>query len=163
MIKSNHYKERSTSFPAKDLSIIQKLITSYKLWHDFLSYFPKTSRYTLGEKIDLLFVEIIELSLIAINLYKDQKLSYIQKAIIKLDLLKFFLQIAWEIKVLDNKKFILLSERLHEIGKMLGGWCRQLREGNSLSNRKNEVNCGEPRTGNLHASRSRSNSSSDPA
>lgn len=57
---------------------------------------------------------------------KNQKLPYVQKAIIKLDLLKFFLQVAWEIKALDNKKFILLSEKLNEIGKMLGGWNRQL-------------------------------------
>jgi len=48
-------------------------------------------------------------------------------ASVKLDLLKFFLQIAWEIKSLDNKKYILLSERLNEIGKMLGGWIKALK------------------------------------
>lgn len=53
-----------------------------------------------------------------------------QKAVTKLDLLKFFLHIAWEIKALDNKKFILLSEKLNEIGKMLGGWFRQLNNEN---------------------------------
>ncbi|MEK7134943.1 MAG: four helix bundle protein [Patescibacteria group bacterium] len=51
----------------------------------------------------------------------------------KLDLLKFFLQISWEVKVLDNKKFILLSEKLNEIGKMIGGWLRQLTKENSAN------------------------------
>jgi hypothetical protein len=73
-----------------------------------------------------LFIETTELIFIASNLYKSQKLPYVQKAVTKLDLLKFFLQIAWEIKALDNKKFILLSEKLNEVGKMLGGWYRQL-------------------------------------
>jgi len=41
--------------------------------------------------------------------------------------------IAWEIKTLDNKKFIILSEKFNEIGKMLGGWCRQLNRENPAS------------------------------
>jgi len=42
-------------------------------------------------------------------------------------LLKFFLRISWEIKAVDNKKYIALSERLDETGKMLGGWISQLK------------------------------------
>ena len=93
--------------------MIQKLVSTYKLWHNFLPHLPKTSRYTLGEKNDSFFIETIELIFIAGNLYKNQKIPYIQKGITKLDLLKFFLQIAWETKSLDNKKFILLSEKLN--------------------------------------------------
>lgn len=43
-----------------------------------------------------------------------------------MDLLKFFLQIAWELKALDNKKYLALSAPLIEVGKMLGGWRKQL-------------------------------------
>jgi len=39
----------------------------------------------------------------------------------------------WEIKALDNKKFILLSEKLNEIGKMLGGWSKQVTKENSVN------------------------------
>jgi len=91
-----------------------------------LPHFPKTSRYTLGSKIDFLFVEIVELSVTASYLNRNRKFPYVQKAVLKLDLLKFFLQVSWEIKALDNKKFIVLSEKLDEIGKMLGGWLKQL-------------------------------------
>ena len=71
-------------------------------------------------------MEIIEYIFIASHLPKNQKLPYLQKASAKLDLLKFFLQISWEIKSLDNKKYIILFEHLDEIGRMLGGWQRQL-------------------------------------
>ena len=71
-------------------------------------------------------MEIAELIFTASRLNKNLKIPYIQKAVSKLDLLKFFLQISWEIKSLDNKKYIILSEHLEEIGKMLGGWQRQL-------------------------------------
>ena len=108
------------------MPIIQRLISVYKLWYEYLPHFHKTSRYTLGKKIDFLFIEAAELMFIAGHLEKSQKLPYVQKAIGKLDTLKFFLQISWEIQMLDNKKYIVLSKPLDEIGRMLGGWLRQL-------------------------------------
>ena len=96
----------------------------YKLWHEFLPHFPKTLLYTLGFKIDSYFLEILENIFIASYLNKERKPPYLQKAAAKLDLLKFFLQISWEIKALNTKKYIAFSEQLNDIGKMLGGWIR---------------------------------------
>ena len=107
------------------MPIIQRFISVYKLWDEFKNHFPKKSRYAIGTKIDSLFLDTIEFLFIASYLGKEQKLPILQKAGGKLDLLKFFLQISWELKVLDNKKYTVLSEQLNEIGKMLGGWIRQ--------------------------------------
>ncbi|MEK7503551.1 MAG: four helix bundle protein [Patescibacteria group bacterium] len=107
--------------------MIQKLVQDYKLWHGFLPNFQKDSRYTIGTKIDSLFLETIELIIKASYSDKVEKLISLKNASVKLDLLKFFLQVAWEIRSLDNKKYISLSERLDEIGKMLGGWIRVLK------------------------------------
>ena len=71
-----------------------------------------------------MFTEIIELLFVASYLGKQEKLPYLQKAIRRLDVLKFFFQISWEIKALDNKKYISVSSNLNEIGRMLGGWIR---------------------------------------
>ncbi len=86
----------------------------------------KTSRYTLGEKIDSLLVETAEALFLAAHVQKEQKLVFLQRAASKLDLLKFFLQVSWEIRAIDNKKYAALSERTQEIGRMLGGWTRQM-------------------------------------
>ncbi len=123
--------------PPRPLPIIQKLIVAYKVWHKFLPYFPKTSRYTLGGKINTLFLELLELLVIA-SYSRSERALYVQKAIIKLDLLKFFLQLAWEIKILDDKKFISLSEKLSEVGRMLGGWNKQLIKETSPSKKPGE-------------------------
>ena len=56
---------------------------------------------------------------------KGEKLTYITKAIIKLDLLKFFILLIHDLGSLDMKKFIPLSKPLEEAGKMLGGWKNQ--------------------------------------
>jgi len=108
------------------LPILQKLIEAYKIWRDFLLHFPRLSRYTLGVKIDAIFTDCLELLLLAKYSDKNSKLLLINKAITKFDSLKFFLQIAWEIKALDNKKYLHLSRPLSEIGRMLGGWRKQL-------------------------------------
>ena len=114
---------------ASNLSILERLISVYKLWHEFVQHFPKKFKYTLGNKIDFLFIETLDFIFTASHIARDQKLPIIQKASTKLDLLKFFLQISWELKALDNRHYILLSEPLNEIGRMMGGWIRQVENG----------------------------------
>lgn len=108
------------------LPIIQRFIIVYKLWHAWRDHFPKKSRYTLGAKIDSLFLDILEIMFVGSYLGPKEKLPLLERANGKLDLLKFFLQISWELKALDNEKYVSLSESLQEIGRMLGGWRRGL-------------------------------------
>jgi hypothetical protein len=86
----------------------------------------------LGERIDNLFIEIIESVSVASFLVKGEKIPYVRIAIRKLDTVKLILMILWETKSLDNKKYIALSIQLDQIGKMLGGWNGQLTKENSL-------------------------------
>ncbi len=131
MTQLNFHNEINETFAYATLPIIQKLIVAYKAWYEFLPHIPKTSRYTLGSKIDNCFLEIIEFLFFASCLNKQEKLPYLREASIKLDLLKFLLQVGWEFKTLDNKKYILLSKHLNEIGRMLGGWNKKLLKENS--------------------------------
>ncbi|MEK7553373.1 MAG: four helix bundle protein [Patescibacteria group bacterium] len=48
------------------------------------------------------------------------------KIISRLDVLKFFVQLAWENKLIPTEKYAELSKRLKEIGRMLGGWRKGL-------------------------------------
>lgn len=108
------------------MPIVQRFISAYKLWHSYRSSIPKQSRFTLGAKIDTLFIDTLELFYIASYLGKEEKLIALQKTNTKLDVLKFFLQISWELSVFDTKKYAELSQSLEEIGRMLGGWKRGL-------------------------------------
>ena len=121
--------------PRQVLPIIGRFVAVYKLWHEIQIHIAKQSRYTLGAKIDLLFIETVELLFVAGTINRTQKLPILLKASGKLDVLKFFLQIIWELKIIDTKKYILLSEPLNEIGKMLGGWIKNI-EKETLPQRK---------------------------
>ena len=86
----------------------------------------KLTRYSLGEKIDVTFIDLAELILTAGYAAREHKAPLVQKASLKLDVLKFFLQVAWELKNIENKNFAELISRLAEVGKILGGWQKQL-------------------------------------
>ncbi|MFC1612369.1 four helix bundle protein [Patescibacteria group bacterium] len=115
------------------LPLLKKTKNFYLLWYNYYRILPKEHRYTLGQKIDALLVEIIEAIVIASFLRSEEKQPYVKVAIRKTDTLKIFLMILWETKSLNDKKYIFLSENLVEIGKMLGGWNGQLTKQNSLN------------------------------
>lgn len=106
------------------MPIIQHLVAAYKLWHEFLRVVPKDFRYSLGAKIDRSLIETAEFLFIASYLGKEEKMPYLQKANLRLDVAKFFLQILWDTGALDNKKYISLSERFDEVGRQLGAWIK---------------------------------------
>lgn len=111
---------------ANDLPILQKITQAYIQWHAAMRQMEKLSRYTLGAKIDNLFTETLELILYAAYANEKQKLLAVQKTITKHDALKYFLQIAWQIKALDHKTYARISSPLEETGKMLGGWLKHV-------------------------------------
>ena len=82
----------------------------------------------MGQRIDSLFIETIEGTATASFLGAEEKLPYIRLAIRKMDTFKLLLMVLWETKSLDNKKYIALSEKLDEIGRMLGGWQGQIKK-----------------------------------
>lgn len=108
------------------MPVLYKLKSSYSIWYGNYQLLPKTHRYTLGSRIDTLFITIIEVVAAASFLPRQEKVPYVQTAIRKLDALKILLMILWETKSLDNKKYLAIAEPLTEIGRMLGGWNGQL-------------------------------------
>lgn len=96
------------------------------MWFTYYQDIPKIHRYSLGSRIDSLFVEIIESTAAASFLSKEEKLPYLKHSIRKADALNILLMILWETKSIDDKKYIALSVILDEVGKMLGGWSGQL-------------------------------------
>lgn len=117
--------------PPQLLPVLERLKTAYLLWYEYYQTIPKTHRYTLGGKVDTLFVETIEAISFATFLSKTEKQPWVRLAIRKLDTLKVLLAVLWETKSFDTKKYAALSVPLDEVGKMLGGWNGQLTKQNS--------------------------------
>lgn len=104
------------------LPVIQHTLSVYKTWYGYRDNIPKKSRYTLGDTIDRRFINVLDLLNRASHQGPNEKLPTLELAVSSIDTLKFFLQIAWEIHALDDKKYLALSEGLHEVGRQTGSW-----------------------------------------
>ncbi len=125
MNKDNH-THTHTPIVGLDIPIFTKLYEFYNtLTHTIVS-FPKTKRYTLGQKLDNITLEMMEL-LFAIPI-SENKVTILKRISIKLDLLKVLLRLGKDSQAITDKKYINLQALLQEIGKMLGGWIRATKQ-----------------------------------
>jgi hypothetical protein len=110
------------------IPVILKLKDSYNLWQQSLAIFPKANRFTIGSKIDEVFLNSIEYCFLASYANLQEKPLLLDRGIARIDLLKLLLQLAWEIKAIDTNKYTILSKSIHEVGRMLGGWKKSLQK-----------------------------------
>ncbi len=115
--------------PAQSPLVLVRTKESYKIWHSNLDNVSKVDKHTIGTQIDILFLSLLEIIFRGVFAYdKFEKISLVSQAISKNDLLKFFLQIGWEQKVISHTLYGKLIVNLDEVGRMLGGWKKSLVE-----------------------------------
>ena len=110
------------------LPVVEHTLKVYKIWYGYRDNFPKKARYTLGDKIDSRFLSVLELVSIASYQNKEEKIPTLTRAIMGVDVLKFLLRVAWELHILDDKKYTGLSDGIQEIGRQIGGWKKGLQK-----------------------------------
>ena len=109
-----------------DIPIFTKLYEFYNQLSQAINTFPKTKRYTLGQKLDNISLDIFEL-LFTIPL-NTNKVITLQQISVKVDLLKVLLRFSKDTQSITDKKYLELQALLQEIGKMLGGWIRSTKQ-----------------------------------
>lgn len=122
----NQFAFHNNTLSRETPAVLLKEKESYSYWLILYRNFPKTERFGIGQKINYLFIEVLELSFNASYLPAEPKIIILGKTISKLDILKFFTQLAWENKLIPSDKYINLSKNFEEIGRMLGGWKKGL-------------------------------------
>lgn len=111
-----------------EIPIFKKTYDLYKTFHGYRLTIPKQDRYTIWQRSEDALLDVLEHILLASQLYKSEKIPTLEKASVKLNLLRVFVRLMKETRVLDNKKYVALQEMIDEIGRMLGGWIRSAKE-----------------------------------
>lgn len=96
------------------------------MFHIYIKNFPKTEKYGLGQKIETLILEMLELTFNALSSSNDKKVIAVQKLSNKNDLLKLLIRLCCDIKLINQKRYLRIQSYLHEIGEMIGGWLKSL-------------------------------------
>jgi len=107
--------------------IVQKVYDFYRFFYEQIDHFPKQSREILTKKIEQLIIEVLELVSTAEFSPANIKIQSLTRASIKLDFLKMLVRLLFELKIINQPKYIQSEKDLQEIGKMLGGWIKSLK------------------------------------
>lgn len=93
---------------------------------NIVPHITKGARYTIGSRIENRFLDLLELSYTAYFTEKTAKAEKVSQCILLLDTLKFLVSVAWEGKLISNSQCESISLKLEEIGRMFGGWKKNL-------------------------------------
>jgi hypothetical protein len=108
----------------KNLIIFQKHYDLMLYSFPIIGRFPKNQRYVLGQQIENMMLDIGKLIVHANKL--KQKKGKLFEIDIELEKLRMLIRLAMDLKMISPARFGLLSEKIDEIGKLLGGWLKAL-------------------------------------
>lgn len=111
-----------------DLPIFHKSYDFIIILSEQIAKFPKKDRYTLGTRLENTALDFFTLIIRANHEYGLGRVKFLAEASITLDLLKILVRLAKDKRAFYPKQYLLLEERLQEIGRMLGGWIKSLRK-----------------------------------
>ncbi len=110
-----------------DIPITKKLYELYRVFYGYRTTIPKQDRYTIWQKSDEMILDILEHAALASRSQKSDKFILLEQASSKLNMLRIFIRLMKDTKVIDNKKYTVIQTYLDEIGRMLGGWMRSIK------------------------------------
>jgi hypothetical protein len=111
-----------------DIPIITKTYELYRALHELQKGIPKMERYSLWSCVEATALQMLEGFVQAGYLPLEQRAQKLTGLAAEVDMLRMFIRLAVDIKVLPLKKVVPLQERLDEIGRMLGGWIKSVRQ-----------------------------------
>ena len=111
---------------AKELILKEKCKDMMKYAYQAIRDIPKDYRYTLGTDIRDSMSTLLKLIVRCGKKY--YKKTTLEDMDIELDTLRTYIQVAVENKVITIKEFEHWAKLLNELGRMIGGWKRSLKE-----------------------------------
>jgi len=100
--------------------------------HDLLLYlvpllakFPRDQKFLLADRLQVKIMDVQECCLRAY--YGRDKVHQLDEANMGLEIARHLVRLCYDLRLLNAQKYGVLSERLDEVGRMLGGWLRKSR------------------------------------
>ena len=82
----------------------------------------RSARFGIGNKIDVLFLRILELLRKSMYAPINKKMVLLEEVIDYIDSFRFFFQLLWETKLVSDKEYTSFGAEIENLGKIVGGW-----------------------------------------
>ena len=92
----------------------------YKIWLPIYHNFPKVEKFGIGQKIDHLFLNLLEILRLGTYSPQNEKIILLRKSLKMIDSLRFFLQLSWEANLMSIKQFGIIGAEIEKLGKLVG-------------------------------------------
>lgn len=106
----------------EELAVIQKTYDLVKWSCEHIARFPRSHRFTLGERIERRLYDLLERLIEA--RYTKQRAELLRQANLTLEVLRYQVRLAHELRCLRPNSYEHASHELHGIGSMVGGWLK---------------------------------------
>lgn len=107
----------------QNLKLFQKSYDYYEWVYPHLKNYPKSERFTLVQKIEDSLLELLSLVIMARKTDDNQK--FLEEADRELEKLRVFMRLSKDLEFISIGLYEDSSEKLDEIGKLLGGWMQK--------------------------------------
>ena len=87
-----------------------------------INRFPKNQRFVLGQQMQNCMVDIAKL-IVQANAERN-KGKTLWQIDVELEKLRLLIRLAKDLNILPMKQYGLMSERISEVGRLLGGWMK---------------------------------------
>ena len=93
-----------------------------------VSKLPRIEKFNLGNEIKISMFESMKYILILSKVDKKNRLVYLNMLDASICVQRIYIRIMYKRRYLDNKRYMYIMEMLSEIGKMIGGYIKWVRE-----------------------------------
>ena len=105
-----------------ELVIYQKHYDLMLYTFPIINRFPKNQRFVLGQQMQNCMVDIAKL-IVQANAERN-KGKTLWQIDVELEKLRLLIRLAKDLNILPMKQYGLMSERISEVGRLLGGWMK---------------------------------------
>ena len=107
---------------SKEVDAITKLY-DFLLWMiPKLEKFPRSQKFVLGDRIENLMLDILDLLIDAA--YSRKKNELLRTANLKLEKLRYLVRLSKDLKLINRKGYEFSARAMNGIGISIGGWLR---------------------------------------
>ena len=110
-----------------DIPIISKTYELYILIHLQQTNIPKLERFTIWQKLQNTCLNTLENLILTGYIEQKNRLEQLIKVGVQIDLLRFFVRLSFDTKIINQKTYLKLQSQIDEIGRMLGGWIKSMK------------------------------------
>ncbi len=111
---------------AREMQAVTKIYDVLKWLIPQISKMPRSHKFTLGDRVTNLGLDILMLLVEAS--YTRDKLALLRQANMKLEQLRYIMRLCKDLELFSLKRYEYISREINEAGSFVGGWVKQQQE-----------------------------------